>query len=79
MLTPEQGNKLQAWLNTKGVVASCPACGKNQLNAGDIIAGSSYSAGGMSMGGPTIPMVQLVCGHCAYVRLFAAVPIGLVS
>lgn len=75
----EQLGKLQAWVNSKGVNPACPACGHRQWTVGDIIAAPVFAEGGFNIGGPTVPMVQVICNNCAYVRLFAAVPAGLVK
>jgi predicted nucleic-acid-binding Zn-ribbon protein len=76
-INQEQATKVQSWLNTKGVTPNCPACGRNNWTTGDVIAAPVFAEGGFNIGGPTVPMVQVICGNCAYVRLFAAVPIGL--
>ena len=77
-LDQNQLNQLSAWTNSKGVNANCPACGRNNWSTGDIVTSPVFTkGGGISIGGPQIPMVQLICGNCAHVRLFAAVPIGL--
>ena len=78
-LNSEQLGKLQSWLNAKGVAPNCPACGQNKWTVGDVISAPVFSGGGLNIGGPTVPMVQVICGNCAYVRLFAAVPIGIVK
>lgn len=78
-LAQDQVDKLQLWINKKGVKPSCPTCGQNNWSVGDIIAAPVFAGGNFNIGGPTVPMVQLICGNCAYVRLFAAVPIGLVK
>ena len=69
--------KLTNWINSHGISSDCPACGKNNWAAGQIISAPTMAGGGMQIGGPTVPMVQLICGACAYVMLYAAVPIGL--
>jgi hypothetical protein len=74
-MTPAQQSALAAWCKTRNVVSNCLACGTNNWAIGEIIAAPSQTKGGSSIGGPSIPMVQLVCKHCACVRLFAAVPI----
>lgn len=75
----EQLNKLQSWLNSKGVNPNCPACGHSKWTVGDVIAAPVFAGGGFNIGGPTVPMVQVICNNCAYVRLFAAVPAGVVK
>ncbi len=71
-LTNEQAHKLQQWLNSRGVNLNCPMCGSAQWETGEIISGRSVIDPGNS-----VPMVQVVCGNCGYVMLFAAVPMGL--
>lgn len=76
-LSDEQLNKVNLWAQEKGIKGACAACGQSKWIVGDIIASPIYSEGGVSIGGPTIPMVQFICENCAYVMLFATVPIGL--
>jgi len=80
-LNQEQTRKLEKWLNSKRAFGSenCPICGYNDWKPGDIVVAPVRSGGGTRLGGPTVPMVQLICGNCAYVLLFAAVPIGIVE
>ena len=72
-LTNEQAHKLQQWLNLRGVNLNCSMCGSAQWETGEIISGTSVDDPGT-----VVPMVQVLCGHCGYVMLFAAMPIGLV-
>lgn len=76
-MTQDDINKMQAWFNSKGVNNTCSACGRNNWEAGGVIAAPGFTSGGMTIGGPTVPMVTLACSNCGFVRLFAAVPIGL--
>lgn len=80
-LDQAQTTKIQTWLNTKGATASCTTCNRNNGNweLGMIVAAPEFSDGGLSIGGPSVPMVQVICGNCGYVRLFAAVKMGLLS
>ena len=72
-LTNEQAYKLQQWLNSRGVNLNCHMCGSAQWETGEIISGAR-----MDDSGNVVSMVQVICGNCGYVMLFAAVPIGLV-
>ena len=77
-LNDDQKQKLQEWITSKGVSSRCPACGSNSWSPGDVIAPPVQTEPGTTtIGGATIPMVQLICSSCAHVLLFAAVPIGL--
>ena len=72
-LTHEQIYKLEQWWDSTGVTRNCPMCDSGEWQAGEIISGTDVSEGGN-----VLPMVQMVCGNCGYVMLFAAMPIGLV-
>jgi hypothetical protein len=73
-----QQEKLSEWLRTKGVRRECPACGAGKLAPGDVIAPpAAPGGGGTVIGGPSFPLVQLVCENCAHVIHFACTPIGL--
>ena len=68
--------KLGAWLKSKGVKPACAACGKRKWSIGDTVAGPLYSQAG-AMPGVNFPMVVQICDHCAFVRVFAGVTMGL--
>lgn len=74
-----QSAKLNAWMNSKCTQHNCPSCGRNQWGLGMVIAAPEATSEGLSIGGPSVPMVQVICNHCAYVKPYAAVPIGLAS
>jgi hypothetical protein len=78
-MTQQQANKLTQWLQSKGVRGACSACGKNNWAPGGIVSAPEFTGHAIAIGGPSVPMAQLVCGNCGHVMLFAAVPIGLVQ
>ena len=57
---------------------TCPSCGHNDWSAGGIVVAPTFRQG-IVIGGPAIPMVQLICKYCAYINFYAAVPIGLME
>ena len=72
-LSPEQKNQLDYWMSQHRMNPTCPACGGRNWIPGEIIASPLYTqGGGFSIGGPTIPMVQLACNDCNHIMLFAA-------
>jgi len=75
MMTPEQVQKFQAWVNTKNATQPCEACSKVNWATGEIVLSPTYTPGGGIAIGGGIPMLQLICTHCSNVRSFAAVPI----
>ena len=78
-MTPDQKTKFEQWLSARDIRPECIACGAVAWTPGDIIAGVVQNDGNMTIGGPSVPMAQLVCGNCAAILLFAAVPIGLLT
>lgn len=72
-LSHEQVHKLEQWWDSTGVKRSCPMCANGQWEAGELVSGSDVSGQGN-----VLPMVQVICGNCSHVMLFAAMPIGLV-
>ena len=77
-LDQAQGQKLDAWLRAKAPLGlACPVCQRKQWSVGDIVSAPTWSPQGFAIGGPTVPTIQVICNHCAYVMHFAAVPIGL--
>ena len=78
-MTGAQKTKFMSWLQSRDVRPECIACGASEWEPGEIISGAVHTPGALTIGGPTVPMAQLVCRHCAAVLLFAAVPIGLLD
>ena len=75
-LNQEQIDKVSTWLRDKGF-RGCTACGSNNFSTGEIVSVPTMSGGGLSIGGPTVPLVQVICNNCAHVHHFAAVALGL--
>lgn len=79
-LNQEQQNKVQNWLNQHSRNFNCSVCNQNNWQVGDIVAAPAMDeSGNMNIGGKSVPMVQVVCGNCANIKLFAAVPMGLLE
>ena len=76
-LTPQQVT--QAWAALQGRLNTCPICASANWHPAEIIIGLPYTTGGVVLGGPTIPLLLVVCTNCKYVAQFAAVPLGLVQ
>ncbi|MFC2071021.1 hypothetical protein ACFLTB_07650 [Chloroflexota bacterium] len=77
-LNDEQKEKLADWLHSKECSPDCPSCGHNEWSFGDIVAVPHF-AGGVVDDTTFVPVVQLVCKNCAFVRSHAAIPIGLLD
>ncbi|MFL5735083.1 MAG: hypothetical protein ACJ78Q_18155 [Chloroflexia bacterium] len=77
-LDPTQHQTLTTWMAQKGVRPECPACGSTTgRTPGGIVAEMRVTPRGLHVGDPVLPLVQLICNHCAHLMLFAAEPIGL--
>ena len=76
-LTPVQFQKLEKWLVSKKLNPICPSCGERKWIPLDIISANTVTAKGTTVGGNSGPMVQIACSNCGFIKLYAAVPIGL--
>lgn len=74
-LDNSQQSKATTWLQRHN--PRCPVCGGNGFSLGEIVAPPVMQGGGINIGGPSVPVLQVVCGNCAHVLHFAAVPMGL--
>lgn len=72
-----QKQQINAWFNQKGVKPDCESCGHSDWKAGHIIVAPGYPADNEAAMREPMPMVQLMCGHCGFVRLYAANLLGL--
>lgn len=57
----------------------CPMCGQQQWTIGDeIVAATTTSlGGGMAIGGPMVPMIQVICNTCGFVAHHAVGALGI--
>jgi hypothetical protein len=80
-LDDQQRDSIQAWMASKSPSPICPSCGQpGPYVAGDVIAPFIIGGpGGEVVMGVTVPMVPIICTHCAFVRLYSAVVMGIVK
>jgi len=76
-LTPDQMDQIQSWMEEKNVDPTCPACSNSSWVTSEMIAPPVRARTKPSEDGLQVPMVQLTCNNCGYVRLFSAVKMGL--
>jgi predicted nucleic-acid-binding Zn-ribbon protein len=88
-LNDKQAQKLTEWMESKAINPNCASCGQNNwvpnniVFAPTVVQGTVQYGAGLrdpETGGPQAegaPMVQIICGNCAYTMLYAAGPIGL--
>jgi hypothetical protein len=76
-LTTKQKETIIAKL--RSIDGSCPICkNKNWIIGDEIVSANSVSLGGSTvMGGPFIPMTQVVCNNCGFVSHHAVALLGI--
>ena len=75
--TPDQMDQIQSWMEEKDIDTTCPACGNAAWVTSEMIAPLVRSASKPSEERVQVPLVQLMCDNCGYVRHFSAVKMGL--
>ncbi len=72
---------VQEWLQEKWTgLKTCPISGDNNWTIGDyLVQPMTYSAGGLTLGGPGYPMVMVICSTCGYTVFFNAVMMRLLE
>ena len=77
-LTDRQKQTIQNSLQGK-IRGGCPLCGQMNWTLGDelVSANTTSIQGGMAIGGPFIPMVQMVCQNCGFVSHHAVGALGI--
>ena len=77
-MTDRQKQTIKDALQKKGFGA-CPMCKQSNWQVGDDLVHSPVTTlgGPMSLGGPHIPMVQIVCTNCGFVAHHAAGVLGI--
>lgn len=75
---PEKERIINA-LNSRGAVKPCPRCGNNEFNLIDGYFNQSiqFELTGLSIGGPSIPSIIVVCSKCGYMSQHAMGSLGL--
>lgn len=64
-------NEFTAWLQSKGIAQSCPACGSSELAIFADDNGMAVAEGG-SAGTAAFPECRTVCTNCGYVMAYSA-------
>jgi hypothetical protein len=78
MLSESDKKKAADWF--KGhVPARCPSCqmGTHFDVLDYVVMTPVLTRGNVQIGGPTIPLIGLVCTHCYNIRFFSAVMMGV--
>ncbi len=77
-LSAAEKNRVAQWLQQRGRHHACPVCGHNKYMIADhLIAARIHAEDPRTIAHETYPQVALVCNHCAHVKYFMAVPMGI--
>lgn len=80
-LSPEQKDYAKAWIDDKvTLIGACPICSHRDWSIGDhLVQMVTYAGPNTLFGGNTVPMVTLVCNHCANVQFQGAIHMGVIK
>jgi hypothetical protein len=78
-LTPEEKAKISKWLQEKWPgEAKCPISGHDEWILADrLVSPLTRRKNAVTIGGPTYPLVMIICEGCGYTLFFNAVLIGI--
>lgn len=77
-LSQEQQKKAQAAVK-KHLRRGCSVCGESKWQLGDIVHAIPYQQGAFVLGGPSIPVLFVVCTNCFHIVPFSAMALGLIG
>ena len=78
-LTKEQKDNIINKLQEKGIKSVCPMCGKNHFILGDGFFNNTIQSDlkSISLGGPSIPTIPIICSNCGFISQHALGVLGL--
>ena len=77
-LSAEEKTHVARWLQQRGHHHACAVCGHHKYMIADhLIAARIHAEDPRTIADETYPQVALVCNHCAHVKYFMAVPMGI--
>jgi predicted nucleic-acid-binding Zn-ribbon protein len=79
-MTPKESQAALAWLNERWTIKVCPFHGPTNWEVGEVMIQTlPYIGGGVSIGGPTYPLLVVTCSQCGYTVLVNAIKAGIVE
>lgn len=82
LLNETDKKKIVEALNSKGVKTTCPMCGNKHFVIADGYFTQSLQKNfnnGISLGGPAIPSISVICGNCGFMSQHALGALGLLN
>lgn len=80
-LSEKEKNNIVDVLNKKGVSKPCPMCGNQHFVVADgyFVNTIQNSLRGITLGGPNIPTISIICSNCGFVSQHALGVLGLLN
>lgn len=81
-MTPEDKNNVIAKLNDRGARMPCPRCGNQQFSLLDGYFSHQIQQSTNEIvigGGPTVPIVAVVCTNCGFISQHALGALGMLQ
>lgn len=77
-MTKERLDLVIKALNEKGVKLPCPRCGKKEFSiVEESVVLLQPDPEAFTIGGPSIPVIIVVCNHCGYITSHAKKVLGI--
>lgn len=80
-LSPEHQQNISKALAQRGVTLPCPRCGENAWNVLDVFISNPLAedVGTVTIGGPVLPTIGVLCARCGFLAEHAVASLGLAS
>ena len=76
-LQQAEHTQIMDWLNSHMAVLNCDGCLEISWEISDVIWGVTPDNLSYTVSPEADPMIQLVCTHCGFIRLFSAKILGI--
>ena len=74
-LTDKQLDLLNKHFEEKKIVVKCTLCQSMDLSTGEMCISPILQGKNINLGGPIVPMIQLICNNCGNIMHLAALPV----
>lgn len=67
--------KVTEFFKRRSILLTCSVCHNSAWDVGPVTTSPAWSETGVMLGGPSVPVVALICNRCKHVVQFAWLPI----
>jgi len=76
-LSPDQLNKVNQWMASKGIRKNCSCCGFTNWECGAVVVMQPQGWQSSTLAPSSIPVLPIGCSRCGHIMFFSAKMIGL--